>query len=99
MDGRTESADKYRYGYQGSEKDDEAKGGGNSYTTFYRQLDPRVGRWFSVDPVFQPWQSPYCSMDGNPIMFNDWEGDVIELKGSKREVKKLERQINKIELL
>ena len=64
-------AEGYRYGYQGSEKDDESKGGGNSYTTFYRQLDPRVGRWFSIDPVFQPWQSPYCSMDGNPISLND----------------------------
>jgi len=25
-------------------------------------------------PVFQPWQSPYNSMDGNPIMFNDVRG-------------------------
>jgi RHS repeat-associated protein len=76
LDGRTESGE-YRYGYQGSEKDDELKGGGNSYTTFFRQLDPRVGRWFSVDPVFQPWQSPYCSMDGNPILFNDVLGNEI----------------------
>jgi RHS repeat-associated protein len=75
LDGRTIQGDFYRYGYQGSEKDDEAKGGGNSYTTFYRQLDPRVGRWFSVDPVFQPWQSPYNSMDGNPISLNDQKGN------------------------
>ena len=32
------------------EKDDEVSGSGNSYTTFYRQLDPRIGRWMSVDP-------------------------------------------------
>ena len=25
----------------------------------------------TVDPVFQPWQSPYCSMDGNPVSLND----------------------------
>ncbi|MBU3661560.1 MAG: hypothetical protein FGM14_16985, partial [Flavobacteriales bacterium] len=90
LDGRTISMDSYRYGYQGSEKDDEAKGGGNSYTTFFRQLDPRVGRWFSVDPVFQPWQSPYCSMDGNPIMFNDVLGDEIGVGKKKKEINKEE---------
>jgi RHS repeat-associated protein len=61
----------YRFGYQGSEKDNEVSGDGNSYTTEFRQLDPRLGRWFSVDPVFQPWQSPYTSMDNNPIGLND----------------------------
>lgn len=75
--------DSYRYGYQGSEKDDEAKGSGNSYTTFFRQLDPRVGRWFSIDPVFQPFQSPYCSMDGNPILKNDPLGDYSKDKAEK----------------
>jgi RHS repeat-associated protein len=61
----------YRFGYQGSEKDNEVSGDGNSYTTEFRQLDPRLGRWFSVDPVFQPWQTPYCSMDNDPINLND----------------------------
>ena len=61
----------YRFGYQGSEKDNEVSGEGNSYTTEFRQLDPRLGRWFSVDPVFQPWQSPYTSMDNDPINLID----------------------------
>jgi len=65
----------YRFGYQGSEKDNEVSGDGNSYTTEFRQLDPRLGRWFSVDPVFQPWQSPYTSMDNDPINLNDPMGD------------------------
>ena len=66
-----------RYGYQGSEADDEVKGSGNSYTTEFRQLDPRLGRWLSIDPkaTSMPWQSPYCSMDNNPIWFNDPLGD------------------------
>ena len=68
----------YRYGYQGSESDDEVKGAKNSYTTEYRQLDPRIGRWLSIDPVIQPWQSPYCSMDNNPIWLNDVKGDKGE---------------------
>lgn len=50
-------------------------GAGNSYTTEFRQLDPRLGRWFSPDPVFQPWQSPYTSMDNDPINLTDVMGD------------------------
>ena len=63
-----------RYFYQGSEMDKEVKGDGNSYTTTFRQLDPRLGRWMSLDPVFQPHQSPYNSMDNNPIIYNDPKG-------------------------
>ena len=68
----------YRFGYQGSEKDNEVSGDGNSYTTEFRQLDPRLGRWFSVDPEFFPWQSPYTSMDNNPIRNVDRDGRGIE---------------------
>lgn len=63
-----------RYLYQGSEMDKEIKGDGNSYTTTFRQLDPRLGRWMSLDPVFQAHQSPYNSMDNNPIIYNDPKG-------------------------
>ena len=72
----------YRFGYQGSEKDNEVSGEGNSYTTEFRQLDPRLGRWFSVDPVFQPWQSPYTSMDNNPICGTDKNGKFWFLVGA-----------------
>ena len=69
----------YRYGYQGSERDDELKGDGNSYTTFYRALDVRLGRWMSLDPKMAqtPWESPYASMGNNPIFSNDVFGDKI----------------------
>lgn len=82
-----------RYLFQGSEMDVEVKGNGNSYTTMFRQLDPRLGRWLSLDPVFQPHQSPYNSMDNNPIMLNDifglkgegWGGKKKEDGGTKWE--------------
>jgi RHS repeat-associated protein len=80
--------DAYRYGYQGSEKDDEVKGSGNSYTTEFRLLDPRLGRWLSIDPLAGkfPWQSPYVSMDNNPISITDIFGlegqDWIKRAGS-----------------
>lgn len=76
LDGRTVESDFYRRGFNGMEKDDEFKRKGNSYTTEFRQLDPRMGRWLSPDPVFQPWQTPYCSMDNNPIRLNDPLGNV-----------------------
>jgi RHS repeat-associated protein len=75
--------DIYRYGYQGSEKDNEVKtGDGDSYTTFFRMLDPRIGRWFSIDPKGTAWESPYVSMGNNPIQFNDPQGDTVELTGA-----------------
>jgi RHS repeat-associated protein len=68
----------YRYGFNGMEKDDEVKGSGNSYTTEFRQYDPRLGRWLSIDPLFRsfPWQSPYVAFDNNPIRKVDPRGDA-----------------------
>jgi RHS repeat-associated protein len=63
--------------------DKELKGDGNSYTTTFRQLDPRLGRWMSLDPVFQPHQSPYNSMDNNPILLNDPLGDFTKKRADR----------------
>lgn len=59
------------------EKDDKIKGEGNSYTTEFRQYDPRVGRWLSIDPKANAQESPYVSMSNNPIMNNDVLGDTV----------------------
>ncbi len=75
--------EKFRYGYQGSEMDNEVKGEGNSYTTFFRQLDPRLGRWLTVDPKCDPTSSPYVSMDNDPILLNDPLGDYTEKRAKK----------------
>lgn len=66
----------YRFGFNGMEKDDEVKGSGNSYTTEFRQLDPRIGRWLSLDPLMAkfPHQSPYVSFDNSPILVVDPTG-------------------------
>ena len=91
LSGRTFTASgvtkKYRRGYQGSEMDNEVKSGeGNSYTTEFRQLDPRLGRWLSIDPKVSsmPWQSPYCSMDNNPVLLNDPLGDWTEKTANRK---------------
>ncbi len=64
------------YSFQGQERDDEVKGAGNSYTTEFRQLDPRIGRWLSLDPLMRnfPWQSAYSSFNSNPILIIDPKG-------------------------
>lgn len=102
MPDRHGNSSDYRYGYQGSESDDEVKGEKNSYTTHFRQLDVRIGRWLSLDPVVQPWQSPYCSMDNSPVLYNDILGDdVIKGKGEGvtnkqfREYKRSIRQLRR----
>jgi RHS repeat-associated protein len=49
LDGRTVSGG-YRFGFQNQEKDDEIKGEGNSVNYTFRMHDPRLGRFFSIDP-------------------------------------------------
>ncbi len=69
----------YRYGFQGQEKDDEIKGAGNSINYKYRMHDPRLGRFFSTDPIGNsfPWNSPYAFSENQVI-------DAIELEGLER---------------
>jgi RHS repeat-associated protein len=84
LPGRNFSSNEYRYGYQGSEKDDEILGAGNLYTTQFRELDTRLLRWWGVDPKASsmPWQSPYLSMDGNPIRWTDVFGAEVDKTSS-----------------
>jgi len=66
----------YRYGFQGQEMDDELKGEGNSVNFKYRMHDPRVGRFFAVDPLTHdyPWYSPYQFSGNRVIRFVEYEG-------------------------
>ena len=65
-----------RYLFNGMEHDGEVSGNGNSYTTEFRQYDPRLGRWKSLDPLMgiQPHFSPYQAFNNNPIYFIDPTG-------------------------
>jgi RHS repeat-associated protein len=71
--------ERYRYGFQNQEKDDEVKGEGNSVNYKYRMHDPRLGRFFAVDPLASKfaWNSPYAFsenrvIDGNEIEGKEW---------------------------
>ncbi|PCI97024.1 MAG: hypothetical protein COB15_08650 [Flavobacteriales bacterium] len=100
MPGRNFSSSSYRFGFNGMEKDDEVKGStGTSYTTYFRQYDPRLGRFHSMDPVNYPWQSDYAAFNNNPIFFADPSGAEGEKgKGSgkaKRKKKRANRKARK----
>jgi len=76
MPNRSFSSGDYRYGFQGQEKDDEVKGSGNSVNFKYRMHDPRIGRFFAIDPLTKdyPWNSPYAFSENRLI-------DGFELEG------------------
>jgi len=68
----------YRYGFNGKENDDDVgKGTGNQQDYGMRIYDPRVGRFFSEDPLFKnfPWYSVYQSTGDNPIKYIDLDGE------------------------
>ncbi|RKN76822.1 polymorphic toxin type 23 domain-containing protein [Ulvibacterium marinum] len=66
----------YRYGFQGQEMDNELKGEGNSLNYKYRMHDPRVGRFFAVDPLADeyPYYSTYAFSGNRVIDATEQEG-------------------------
>jgi RHS repeat-associated protein len=70
---------KYRYGFNGKEKDNEVKGDGNQIDYGGRIYDPRIGRWLSVDPKWQQYAewSPYNFALDNPIRLTDADGQGV----------------------
>jgi RHS repeat-associated protein len=66
----------YTYNFQGQETDDEVKGKGNSVNYKYRMHDPRLGRFFAVDPLAPkyPHNGPYNFSENRVI-------DGVELEG------------------
>ncbi len=65
----------------GKEMDGEIKGEGNSYDFGARMLDPRIGRWGSMDPLTSdyPYASPYNFALNTPIQAIDPDGRLIIL--------------------
>ncbi|EJF54881.1 hypothetical protein SapgrDRAFT_3236, partial [Saprospira grandis DSM 2844] len=51
--------------------------GSGHHTTYFRELDGRIGRWWSADPITFPHQSPYNTFDGNPIYYTDASGASV----------------------
>lgn len=84
---------RYRYAFNGMEKDDSLKTWtdsqgkvypivGASYDFGARMYDPRVGRWYSRDPLESkyPDLSPYNYVGNSPILFIDFDGEDFGIK-------------------
>jgi RHS repeat-associated protein len=82
----------YRYGFEGIEKTDEVSGEGNHYQFKYREYDPRIGRFWSVDPLAdhpnQIGMSPYSAFWNNPIYWTDSTGLCPDCPDGKYVVQK-----------
>ena len=48
----------YRFGFNKSLMDNEIYGNANCYSTYWRQLDPRLGRWWQLSSVRQAHKPP-----------------------------------------
>lgn len=78
MPGRQITSSDYRYGFNGMENDPEISNG--NYTTHFRALDTRIGRWWTVDPEEGHYKlvgySPYHFAYNCPIVFVDQQGNI-----------------------
>jgi len=97
INSRSFAAGRYRYGFQGHEKDDEIKGEGNSIDLGARMYDTRLGRTMSPDPMahIYPMFSPYSGFGNNPLTITDPDGklrrdangNLIVVEAGKGEIK------------
>ncbi len=76
MDGRTFGSERYRFGFQGQEAENEISGIGNYSFFKYRISDNRLGRFFAIDPLADkyPYNSAYAFSENRVI-------DGVELNG------------------
>jgi RHS repeat-associated protein len=66
----------YKYGFNGKLKDNDIYGNADAYDYGMRMYDPRLGRFFSTDPLCKlfPHLSPYIFAGDNPIRSVDMDG-------------------------
>ena len=63
---RTFQTEEYRFGFNGQERDTEINI--NIHHAEYWKYDARTARRWNTDPVFVPFESPYATFRGNPIV-------------------------------
>jgi RHS repeat-associated protein len=73
---RHASTEDYRYGFNGKENDDEVMGEGNFQDYGMRMYNPRIGRFFNVDPLTKeyPELTPFQFASNTPIQAIDLDG-------------------------
>ncbi len=102
LPGRYTGGNQYRYTFQGQESDPEIKGEGNSINFKYRMHDPRLGKFFAIDPLTKmyPHNSPYAFSENRVIDGIELEGlEVVHFMntGKKHNISKMtEKQVKKL---
>ena len=99
--------EKFRYGFNNIEKDDELKGSGNSYDFGARMYDNRLGRFLTLDKytIKFPSETPYIFAGNSPIFCKDFNGyfkivvtgEAKKTKGSEITTKRFEAILNDLE--
>lgn len=76
----------YRFNFNGKEHDDETYGPGNEYNYGARIYDPRIGRFFTVDPKSNKFSwSPYSYSGNSPIaIIDDGEGPQDRVRAARQ---------------
>ncbi len=75
---------KYRYAFNGQERDDDVAGDGNTNTALFWEYYTRLGRRWNIDPKLNPWESSYAAFGDNPIWRTDLLGDKY-INGHEKE--------------
>jgi RHS repeat-associated protein len=74
--GSWNAGSKYRYGFNGKEKDSNGEWGSTSYDYGFRIYNPGIGKFQSVDPLTKsyPMLTPYQFASNTPIQSVDLDG-------------------------
>jgi len=90
--------DRYRFTFNGKETDNELKGINNSLNFGARIYDPRLGKWFGLDPEAGRYAdlSPYCFVANSTLIAIDPSGETIVIVGSQRERNKMKAELQKL---
>jgi len=103
MPGRKYSAGTaYRYGFNGKENDNDVKGvEGGQQDYGMRIYDPRVGKFLSVDPLFEeyPWYTPFQFAGNSPIANIDLDGEEEEFYRLKLDEKTGKPQLTQLKTI
>ncbi|WP_290796207.1 RHS repeat domain-containing protein [Flavihumibacter sp. UBA7668] len=85
MPGRKFNAGSFRYGFNGKENDNDVKGTGNQQDYGMRIYDPRLGRFFSVDPMTEEYAelTPFQFSSNSPISGIDKDGLEFQKAATK----------------